>query len=73
MQFYMVITLLEGFNKQLQDEEEEFISNKKPSGITNNTQYFDAKKLDSMSQKSFSVKSHKVNQVKGLNSETSFR
>jgi hypothetical protein len=39
----MVITLLEGFNKQLQDEEEEFNSNKKPSGITNNTQYFNAK------------------------------
>jgi hypothetical protein len=26
-----------------------------------------------MSQKSFSVKSHQVNQAKGLNSETSFR
>ena len=26
-----------------------------------------------MSQKSFSVKSHQLNQVRGLNSETSFR
>jgi hypothetical protein len=56
----MVITLLEGFNKQLKDEEDEFKTNKRPSGVTNNTQYFDAKKLDSMSQKSFSVKSQAV-------------
>jgi len=33
----MVITLLEGFNKQLKDEEDEFNTNKRPSGVTNNT------------------------------------
>jgi hypothetical protein len=49
MQFYMVITLLEGFKKQLDEEEKDFIAKKKPQGINNNTQYFDAKKLDSMS------------------------
>jgi len=31
----MVITLLEGFKKQI--DEEEFKTNKKPVGITNNT------------------------------------
>ena len=45
----MVITLLEGFKKQIDDEGEEFKASKKPTGFTNNTQYFDAKKLDSMS------------------------
>jgi hypothetical protein len=33
----MVITLLEGFKKQIDEEEEEFKTNKKPVGITNNT------------------------------------
>lgn len=38
MQFYMVITLLEGFKKLLDEEEEDFQNNKKPVGISNNTQ-----------------------------------
>jgi hypothetical protein len=34
----MVITLLEGFKKLLDEEEEDFKNNKKPVGISNNTQ-----------------------------------
>ena len=62
MQFYMVISLLEGFKKQLDDEEEQFKANRKQQQqINSNTQYLgDVRKLDSMSQNSFSVKSQAV-------------